>query len=158
GGRQRAAGHDQSAYCIQPTAYFAAKLSVSGDGSLVRRRSLFTSPMISITPQLRHIIAFVITSPVSSVRNFDSCGRNEVRTAEINAPAENEFPPHREQVTLSIPSMMDYIGLRTTILRPGTRLHAIARMISGVSSDFTDARPASSASAPNPAPSPARAR
>src|SRR5450759_5780704 len=78
----------------------AANCSVLASGSLVSRRSLFTSPTISITPQPRHIIAFVMTSPVSSVRNFVSCGRNEVRTAEIIAPAAKESPPHREQVAM----------------------------------------------------------
>jgi len=50
--------------------------------SLVSRRSLFTSPVISISPQPRHIDALVITSPVCRVRNFESCGRKVVRTAE----------------------------------------------------------------------------
>ncbi len=68
--------------------------------------------MISITPQLRHIMALVITSPVSRVRNFDSCGRNEVRTAEIIAPGENESPPHREQVAIEA---SPYFGHRLQI-------------------------------------------
>jgi hypothetical protein len=38
--------------------------------------------MISITPHWRHIIALVMTSPVWSVRNFESFGRNDMRTGE----------------------------------------------------------------------------
>ncbi len=72
--------------------------------------------MISITPQVRHIMALVITSPVSRVRNFDSCGRNEVRTAEIIAPGENESPPHREQVAIEA---SPYFGHQLQIARPG---------------------------------------
>ena len=53
-----------------------------GAGSVVRRRSLLTSPTISIKPQSRHISAFVMTSPVCSVMNFESWGRNDRRTAE----------------------------------------------------------------------------
>src|SRR4029077_1390876 len=83
----------------------AANFSVFASGSLDRRRSLLTSPMISMTPQLRHIIALVMTSPVSSVRNFDSCGRNEVRAAEIIAPAANDSPPHRAHVAIEPASL-----------------------------------------------------
>src|SRR6185295_19091510 len=41
------------------SGYRRANCSVSASGSLVRRRSLFTSPRISTTPQLRHIVVLV---------------------------------------------------------------------------------------------------
>jgi hypothetical protein len=34
------------------------------------------------------------------VRNFDSCGRNEVRTAEYSAPVANISPPHLVQTDM----------------------------------------------------------
>jgi hypothetical protein len=72
-----------------------ANFTVSPVGSLVSRRSLLMSPTISTAPQLRHIVAFVITSPVSSVRNFDSWGRNDVRMPEYSAPRTVVSPLHR---------------------------------------------------------------
>ena len=82
-------------YSLGGVAAVAANRAVDGSGSLVSRRSLLTSPTISMTPQLRHMVALVMTSPVARVRNFESCGRNEVRTAENSAPAESISPPHR---------------------------------------------------------------
>src|SRR5947209_8259382 len=66
--------------CASYTAF--TNFSVSGSGSVVNRRNLLTSPTISTSPHTRHMVALVITSPVSRVRNLDSWGRNEVRTAE----------------------------------------------------------------------------
>src|SRR5207244_13136165 len=62
-----------------PVAVAAAGADAGSDVSLL---SLLTSPVSSMNPHSRHIVAFVITSPVCIVRNRESWGRNEVRTGE----------------------------------------------------------------------------
>src|SRR5262245_1073911 len=77
--------------------------------------------MISMMPQLRHIMALVITSPVCSVMNFASCGRNDSRTAEYRAPLSLISPPHRMQ-SRTAASMPSSSVLEEHALNIGSRL------------------------------------
>ncbi len=62
--------------------------------SEVSRRSFATSPTISIKPHSRHMATFVMTSPVSKVRNLVPSGRNDKRRGPYRAPAARNSLPH----------------------------------------------------------------
>src|SRR6266705_118466 len=44
-----------------------------------------------------------MTSPVWSVMNLESWGRNDERTGEYKAPADSVSPPHRPHLTITNP-------------------------------------------------------